>query len=49
MKGLSIVANTELKVVTVFFLIGLALYVATYYAYDRLLMPIRYWGGRAHK
>lgn len=48
MKNLSSdAARTSLKAATVLFLCGLALYLAAFYAYDRLLMPIRYWGESA--
>ncbi|MCL4298024.1 MAG: hypothetical protein KJ077_19935 [Anaerolineae bacterium] len=38
-----------LIVSTVLFLIALALYLATVYAYDRLLMPTRFWAEQAAK
>jgi len=37
-------AELALRLSTVAFLIATALYLATMYAYDRLLMPTRFWG-----
>lgn len=40
-------AQTALFMATVFLFIALGLYLGTMYAYDRLMMPVRYWAERS--
>lgn len=43
------ISQTGVFISVVFFFIALGLYLATMYAYDRLMMPIRFWAERAER
>jgi phosphohistidine phosphatase SixA len=47
LSKLSYQVQTALFMSTVCFFIALGLYLGTIYAYDRLMMPVRYWGERS--
>lgn len=47
LSRLSYQVQTALFVSTVFLFIALGLYLGTMYAYDRLMMPVRYWAERS--